>query len=592
MRRYQRRARAQGDAAGESSFAQRFFAALALPHSRCAAPTNSAFAGLNGLDRPATGQNQVIALEFAPGDPNRLFIAERGGSISVFNLATNAFEPAPLIVIEDLDLEVEGGLLGLAFHPDFQSNGKFYVNVTVDNGGIPLDKAEQYLSPFSTHIREYTATQYPYVASASFVNVLDFVQPQAWHNGGWLGFGPDDGYLHVLTGDGGAAFDIGPGHTPGTGNAQDLTNNLLGKLLRIDVDGDDFPREPLRNYAIPPDNPFVGQTGDDEIFAYGFRNPWQASFDRATGDLWIGDVGEATREEIDVIPAGSGGGQNFGWNQREGSIASPVGGPLPGSVDPVYDYERRGGPGNPALQGNSVTGGFVYRGPDPDLYGKYLFGDFVSAQVWMFDPADAYGTVQNITAELPPSAGQLRFLTTFGEDAAGNLYIGTIQGDVYRIVTDRIMGDFDSDGYVDAADLDVWAESFGTVGEPGNIYGDMDGDGDVDGAGVLLWQRYLGYEGLPPPSVEPGNEPVPEPAAILVAAAAILMSCGVLRGARRERSPLRAAQRARHNRRGQLVVARPIMSRNAIFGDIIPPFGGCRLSRNSRGCAAVAHGRR
>ena len=122
----------------------------------------------------------------------------------------------------------------------------------------------------------------------------------------------------------------------------------------------------------------------------------------------------------------------------------------------------------------------------------------------------------------------MSFITTFGEDAAGNLYIGTVSGDVFRIVTDRIMGDFDSDGYVDARRSGIWAESFGTVGEPGNIYGDMDGDGDVDGADLLLWQRYVGYEGLPTPSVEPGNEPVPEPAAILLGAAAVLMSCGVL----------------------------------------------------------------
>src|SRR5690606_37151466 len=134
----------------------------------------------------------------------------------------------------------------------------------------------------------------------------------------WMDFGPLDGMLYIATGDGGAGDDQGPGHTPGTGNAQDITDNVLGKILRIDVSSDAFPEDAERNYAIPADNPFVGQEGDDEIWAYGLRNPWRNSFDRLTNDLYIADVGQNNREEINVQPASSKGGENYGWRLREG----------------------------------------------------------------------------------------------------------------------------------------------------------------------------------------------------------------------------------------------------------------------------------
>ncbi len=144
-----------------------------------------------------------------------------------------------------------------------------------------------------------------------------------------------DGFLYIATGDGGGAGDTGSGHTTGTGNAQDTTNNLLGKMLRIDVNGDDFPSDPERNYAIPTDNPFVGTASDDEIFMYGLRNPWRCSFDRLTRDLWIGDVGQNTVEEISFRSATVPGGQNYGWRNREGTLGSQ---PAGGSIDPIYQY--------------------------------------------------------------------------------------------------------------------------------------------------------------------------------------------------------------------------------------------------------------
>jgi glucose/arabinose dehydrogenase len=468
-------------------------------------------AGLSGLEQLTSGQGQITVLKFAPGETNRLFVGNRAGEIRVFNLTTGAFETESFLSIAGLDLEVEGGLLGMAFHPDYATNGKFYVNVTVDNGGIPIDATN--VSPFSTHIRQYGVSANPNVANTTFVDIDRWVQPQAWHNGGWLDFSPDDGYLYISSGDGGAAFDQGPGHTPGTGNARDLTDNRLGKLLRIDVDGDAFPADPLRNYAVPADNPFVGVEGDDEIFAYGLRNVWQASFDRATGDLWLGDVGEAWREEIDLLPAGSGGGQNFGWNMREGMGPSPVGGPLEDAVDPVYDYQHSGQPGDANLAGNSVTGGFRYRGPDPDLQGKYLFADFSLSKYFMFDadaPGGAFGSIANVTSQLPVTAGSANLPTVFAEDAVGNLYVATVTGQVFRVVTDAVTpGDFDVDADVDADDLAVWRANFGT-------------DEGLEGADFLEWQRHLGWDAATP-SFGSGAA-APEPSSV------ISMACAVVGG--------------------------------------------------------------
>ena len=167
-----------------------------------------------------------------------------------------------------------------------------------------------------------------------------------------MGFGPD-GYLYVSVGDGGGSDDNDSGHTPGIGNSQDITNNLLGTVLRIDVDGDDFPSNPNRNYAIPADNPFVNRLGDDEIYVYGMRNPWRCSFDNETGDLYIADVGQNQREEVTVIPAASGGGHNLGWRLREGTIETPgsVGGNAPAdAIDPIYDYQH----GNGSFRGLSL----------------------------------------------------------------------------------------------------------------------------------------------------------------------------------------------------------------------------------------------
>jgi glucose/arabinose dehydrogenase len=403
-----------------------------------------------GLERVATGLSNPMFVTHAPGDKNRLFVAERSGAIKIVNLPSGAVEATPFLSIPSVDTAGEGGLLGMAFHPDYQTNGKFYVNVTIDNGG---DTSLGVTSPFSNHIREYTVTANPNVASlASQREILRYVQPQSNHNGGWIGFSPVDKQLYIASGDGGGGDDTGGGHTAGTGNAQDTTNNLLGKMLRININGDDFPADANRNYAIPPTNPFragVGDpaddVGDDEIWAYGLRNPFRASFDRLTGNLWIGDVGQSAREEIDFQSAGSAGGANYGWRLREGRIQTPSGGvggaPPPGNVEPVYDYNRN----NDQFGGTVVTGGYLYRGPDPSVQGKYFFLDSRNSagtaddNYWMFDPANPFGTVQNIDGLLTPNVGSPQFPVSFGEDAMGNLYIAYLfTGDVYRIRTSVI----------------------------------------------------------------------------------------------------------------------------------------------------------
>jgi hypothetical protein len=206
-------------------------------------------------------------------------------------------------------------------------------------------------------------------------------------------------------------------------------------VLRIDVDADDFPGDPNRNYAIPPGNPFVGVTGEDEIWAYGLRNPFRSSFDRLTGDFYVADVGQNSFEEINFQPAGFVGGANYGWRLREGIVATPtggVGGPQPADgVDPIYDYSH----GSGLEDGFSVTGGYVYRGPIEELQGKYFFADYVSNRIWSIEHDGAMVTeFLDWTDALAPSTGAIAQIVGFGEDGAGDLYIVDLGGEIYRVV--------------------------------------------------------------------------------------------------------------------------------------------------------------
>ncbi len=541
-----------------SFFAARSGRFLALAAPILASQISSvpgARAAITGIERVATSLNAPVFVTHAPNDRPRLFIVERGGGIRILNLSSGTGTTTEFLTIPGIDTEGEGGLLGLAFHPNFASNGKFYTYSTHDNGGVNSNGA---ISALSTRIREYTSVGTLPVDNTAFTTLMDFPRPQANHVSGWIGFDPtsSEANLYIASGDGGEANDTSAagGHTPGIGNAQDITDNWMGKILRINVDSDAFPGDPVRNYAIPSSNPFTAgkpnEEGDDEIWAYGLRNPYRDSFDRATGDLFIGDVGQGAREEIDYQPAGVGGA-NYGWRLREGlEITNGVvgGAKPPDNVDPVYDYGRTG-----TFGGKSVFGGYVYRGPDPTLQGTYFFGDSgdfgngATNKYWTFNTATippVYGFPEVVATDikplLTPNVGTPRFPVSYGEDAIGNLYIVYYEtGQVYRIVTNAFRpGDFDGDADVDGDDLTRWTTGFGTATGATRTMGDANGDGAVDGDDLLVWQQNVGWSPLN--AASPANSPVPEPSsAAILAVASIAL---VRRGARRRTSAVQSSK--------------------------------------------------
>jgi len=346
--------------------------------------------------------DQPVRLVSPPGD-RRLFVVEQPGRIRVFGL-----DGGDRGVFLDLTGRIsaggERGLLGLAFAPDYAASGRFFVDFT-DLAG-------------DTRLVRYTVSADPDRADpASADTLLTVMQPYGNHNGGHLEFGPD-GWLYFGLGDGGSGGD--PGN-----RAQD-GQSLLGKLLRLDVSG------PV---ALPaPGNPFVGSPPRDEIWALGLRNPWCFSFDRLTGDLYLADVGQSSREEIDIAPAGSGG-LNFGWRLMEGTACfNPATGCNDGSLTlPVHEYTHGGTPFR-----CSISGGYVYRGNAvPGLQGTYLFADYCSRQIWglRWTAQEGLASVTELTAALTPPGGYAS-ISAFGQDADGELYILDYGGGkAYRIVS-------------------------------------------------------------------------------------------------------------------------------------------------------------
>ena len=345
-----------------------------------------------------------LDLTSPPGDP-RLFVVEQNAA-DIEIIHPDSSQNKFLDLSGKTSTGGERGLLGLAFHPDYASNGRFFVAYTRNNGNV--------------RIEEYAVDSTdPNLADPNQVQTIIVIpQPFSNHNGGCIKFG-SDGMLYVGTGDGGS------GNDPGN-RAQD-GQELLGKMLRFDVD--------IPSPFIPNDNPFVGDPNvRDEIWALGLRNPWRFSFDRATGDLWIGDVGQNAREEVHWAPGTSAGAENYGWRCMEGFNCTGLSGCTcndPILEDPVHDYSHG--------FGCSITGGYAYRGPIAGIQGTYFFGDYCSGRIWSFDwDGSSMSNFTERTAELdPPGGDSINRISSFGEDADGNLYIVDIQdGQIFMVVGD------------------------------------------------------------------------------------------------------------------------------------------------------------
>ena len=408
------------------------------------------------------GLSSPVLLTNARDGSNRRFIVEQGGVIKV--LQPGATVPTVFLNITTKVLSGgERGLLGLAFHPQYLTNRRFFVYYTRQTDG-------------ANTVGEYHASAGdPNVADTAETVLFAIPDPFANHNGGMIGFGPD-GFLYIGTGDGGSGND--------PGNRSQNINNLLGKMLRIDVD---TPNGPVP-YSSPPSNPFFGAIpGADEIYAYGFRNPWRWSFDRANGEPWVGDVGQNAREEIDKVVLGG----NYGWRIWEGTsctgndpgLCNPA-----GFIFPIAEYSHAGGR-------CSVTGGYVYRGSRWSLpVGGYLYTDFCTGEIFQY----LNGTSTRVL--------DVNFnISSFGEDEVGEVYAVSLGGAVYRFTSQATVFDLNGDGNADI----LWRHDSGTVGawflngtsitgsgSPGGAASDwfIAGVGDVngDGKGDIVWRHVSG----------------------------------------------------------------------------------------------------
>ena len=422
-----------------------------------------------------SGFTEPLFMTSPPNDSSRLFVVEQGGLIRIIKNGILLNRPFINLSSVALSNTSERGLLGLAFHPQYATNRYFYVDYTRQTDG-------------ATVIARYqcSATDPDSAVFTSDSILLTIPQPYSNHNGGMLAFGPNDGYLYVAMGDGGSGGDP-------QNRAQDSTV-LLGKILRLDVNK-------ANGTLIPNSNPFVGRAGwRGEIWAYGVRNPWRFSFDRANGDLYIGDVGQNAWEEVDYQPGTSTGGENYGWRLKEGfHCFNPTTNCDPGGLtDPVHEYSHASGR-------CSITGGYVYRGcAIPDLTGTYFFGDFCTGNIYSFvKTLGGIGTVTDHTSEL----GSLGIgLSSFGQDAAGEIYIVDYSGSIYKIVPDGTpsqcnvtpccegtTGNVNLLGIVDLADLSALVIFLTGGGYQPACYAEanVDGAGSVDLTDLTRLVSYL-----------------------------------------------------------------------------------------------------
>lgn len=442
-------------------------AAMSVSALCLAASTSFASQSPVTTTRIVSGLVRPIGVFHAPGDTGRIFVLEKQGRIRIVDLNTNTLVATPFLDVDTItgggtSTSSEQGLLGLAFHPDYANNGLFYINHTNNSG--------------DTVVAEYQVSGNPDIADSNSRRQILFVdQPFSNHNGGWIDFGPD-GFLYVSFGDGGSAND--PGN-----RAQDITDQRLGKMLRIDINGDDFPADPNTNFAIPASNPFVGIAGDDEIWAYGLRNAWRNSFDRETGDLWIADVGQNAWEEVNIQPAASTGGENYGWRCYEGNTAFNTTGCAPANtmVFPMKVYSHS--------LGCSIIGGYVYRGCRmPENHGEYFYADFCSSTIWSLrhDGAGGFTDFQTRTADLAPGGGlSITSITSFGEDANGEIYICDQNGgEIFKIIPEAgTVADWNNDANLDFFDVQGFLGAFSS----GSLSADLNDDGNLDFFDVLTF---------------------------------------------------------------------------------------------------------
>ncbi|WP_077148731.1 PQQ-dependent sugar dehydrogenase, partial [Sphingopyxis sp. KK2] len=355
--------------------------------------------------RVGTGFNQPLFVAAIPGD-SRVYVAEKGGDVFLFDPANGG--KTRVLDITDISTDGERGLLGLAVYPDHATSRHLLAMATAPNGAVQIRRYT--LSGVNPSLGYVTALSIPHSANSN-------------HNGGWIGFGPD-GYIYAGVGDGGGAGDP-------ANNAQN-PNSQLGKILRLARNPDPFAGASPQYFIPAPGNPYLSGGGDRYVYALGLRNPFRASFHQST--LIIGDVGQGAVEEVDFLST-TQPGANFGWPFREGTQSYRGTAPA-GLIDPVTEYSH----GSGARQGQSITGGYVYRGPVTSLQGQYVFADFISGNIWSvpFTSLVAGQTLSSSryatrNADFLPDAGTIDQIASFGEDNAGNLFIVDLDGDIFMV---------------------------------------------------------------------------------------------------------------------------------------------------------------